>query len=105
MPAVIEMESGHAVCAMGSAAEVEAALCDELLYDSDGWVLLRFAYEAACFSVDPSKVVGVYEATVREVLDYDRLAVDFDGQVDQFSAFELELASVFYAGRRNLEAA
>jgi hypothetical protein len=42
---------------------------------------------------------------VREVLDYDRLAVDFDGQVDQFSAFELELASVFYAGRRNLEAA
>jgi hypothetical protein len=64
MPAVIEMESGHAVCAMGSAAEVEAALCDELLYDSDGWVLLRFAYEPACFSVDPSKVVGVYEATV-----------------------------------------
>jgi hypothetical protein len=64
MPAVIEMESGHAVCAMGSAAEVEAALCDELLYDSDGWVLLRFAYEPACFSVDPSKVVGVYEATI-----------------------------------------
>lgn len=64
MAAVIEMESGHAVCAMGTAAEIEAALVDEAVYDSEGWVLLRFAFEPATFSVDPGKVVAVYDATV-----------------------------------------
>lgn len=64
MPAILELESGHAVCAMGTAAEVEAALADEALYDSAGWVLLRFAFEPATFSVDPGAVVAVYDATM-----------------------------------------
>jgi hypothetical protein len=63
MAAIVELESGHAVVAMGSAAEVEAALADEAVYDSDGWCLLRFAFEPFCFSVDPRRVVGVYECT------------------------------------------
>lgn len=41
---------------------------------------------------------------ILEVLDYDQLAVEFDGRVDQFSAHELELASVFYGGRRDVAA-
>jgi hypothetical protein len=47
---------------------------------------------------------------VREVLDphpvsgEGRLAVEFDGQVDGFGAFELELASV-WAGRREVREA
>lgn len=36
---------------------------------------------------------------IRGVLADGRLAVEFDGQVDHFGPFELELASVFYAGR------
>jgi hypothetical protein len=63
MAAIVELESGHAVAAMGTAAEVEAALCDEMLYDSAGWCLLRFAYEPHGFWVDPREVVGVYELT------------------------------------------
>jgi hypothetical protein len=37
---------------------------------------------------------------IRGVLKDGRLAVEFDGTVDHFDAQELELASVFYAGRR-----
>jgi hypothetical protein len=64
MAAIVELESGHAVCAMGTAAEVEAALADSAVYDSQGWALLRFAFEPELFRVDPGRVVGVYDATV-----------------------------------------
>lgn len=64
MPAVVELESGHAVVAMGTAAEVEAALADSSVYDRDGWCLLRFAFEPEAFRVDPARVVGVYDATM-----------------------------------------
>ena len=38
---------------------------------------------------------------LREVTKAGRLRVDFDGQVDEFDAHELELASV-WAGRRTI---
>lgn len=63
MAAIVELESGHAVIAMGTAAEVDAALADSAVYDEHGWALLRFALEPALFRVDPRVVVGVYECT------------------------------------------
>lgn len=37
-----------------------------------------------------------------EVAGYDQLLVEFDGQVDSFGSHELELASVYYRGRREI---
>jgi hypothetical protein len=80
---------------------------DPVRWAGEGLSLMGADDYVVCLADPDLYGVGV----VREVLDPHpvtgeaRLRVEFDGQVDEFGAFELELASVFYAGRRNLEAA
>lgn len=65
--AVIELESGMSVLAMGSAREIEAALADASCYSAQGRCLLRFALSDAVFELDPGVVVGVVDATFCEL--------------------------------------